>query len=145
MHFLFSCKHDPPHSNRGHFCSGYLQRERHAGENRILVREEAVLLEEQLSVLLAHAHFVYNIPRSSLQIAHNNALGRNTHAVNVPGLRGNSCSPVGCRVKEVGQRGGKTSQKSCFPGLTGFSSSALPLEYLSWWCLLPFLMQDATS
>lgn len=50
-YFLSSCKHSPPRSNRGHFCRMYLQRERCAGENRILVQEDTVLLEKLLSGL----------------------------------------------------------------------------------------------
>lgn len=57
------------------------EREKCAGENKIPVQEETVLLERQLSGLLAHTHFIYNIPRSSLQIAHYNVLWRNAHVL----------------------------------------------------------------
>lgn len=48
-YFLSSSKPDPPCSNSGHFRSGYLRRERHAGEGRVLAREETALLDERCS------------------------------------------------------------------------------------------------
>lgn len=77
-YFLSSCKHNPPRWNRGHFYSREVvaERERCAGENRIPVQEETVLLEKHLSGLMTCTHSIYNIPRSSLQIVHNNALWR---------------------------------------------------------------------
>lgn len=81
-HFLSSRKHGPPLFKQRTFMQQVLaERERCAGENKIPAQEETVLLEKQLSGLLAHIHFIYNIPRSSLQIAHNNALWRNAHAL----------------------------------------------------------------
>lgn len=54
-YFLSSSKPDPPRLNGGRFCSGYLWRERRAGENWLLVREETALLDERFSGLLTHA------------------------------------------------------------------------------------------
>ena len=54
-YFLSSSKPDAPCSNGGRFRGGYLRRERRAGENRLLVREETALLDEQFSSLLMRA------------------------------------------------------------------------------------------
>lgn len=48
-YFLSSSKPDPPCSNNGHFRSGYLRRERRAGEDRLLAQEETALLDERCS------------------------------------------------------------------------------------------------
>lgn len=48
-YFLSSSKPDPPCSKSGHFCSGYLWRERHAGEDRLLAWEETAILDEWCS------------------------------------------------------------------------------------------------
>lgn len=49
-------KPDPPCSSSGHFHSGYLPRERHAGENQLLAQEETALPDEPLSGLLMRTH-----------------------------------------------------------------------------------------
>lgn len=107
-------------------------RERCTSENRIPMQEE-IVIEKQLSGLLAHTQISPEVPFTQ----HITMLWRNTPALS-------TClvwekAPALLWVVEVRRWDrGKTSQKSSFPGLSGFSSSALPLAYLLWWCLLPF-------
>lgn len=55
-YFLSFSEPDSPHSNSGHFCSGYLQSKRRAGENSLLAREETALLGGRFPGLLMCTH-----------------------------------------------------------------------------------------
>lgn len=58
-YFLFLSKPSPPHSNSRCFCDGYLRREKHTGENQLLVQKETDLLDKWFPGLLTCARCEY--------------------------------------------------------------------------------------